>query len=308
MAAKSSFSEDKSTSDKENMPVGRKTRKSQSGGDARQMKNKAEDMFSGEYLKSRTTISTTELSKRLTRLSKTLMDMDSHSNLDAVRNLVGELVSTKNVYLFDHKDQHLRLLLSCCFVDILRIFAPDVPFSKQDLREVFLLVLGQLKQFGSKEGPESSDRHFHLLESLATVKSCILVIGLDPESNQLTGLDGNDDQDDEENTEMAVLLFRYLLDILQEDHSTKVESYILSIMQSIVEESEHISRPLLEVILGNLIETGTPRYRLAQNLIHRTSDVLQSDLSLVSKFAMMERHLKGILSLTESRAPRVFRK
>jgi sister-chromatid-cohesion protein PDS5 len=77
-------------------------------------------------------IPTDQLLKRLDRLSKELGEMDQdHVNTDSLTGVAKELASHQ---LLSHKDKGVRAYTACCVVDILRLCAPNAPFTSSQLK------------------------------------------------------------------------------------------------------------------------------------------------------------------------------
>ncbi|KAL3666298.1 hypothetical protein V7S43_008550 [Phytophthora oleae] len=196
--------------------------------------------------------------------------------------VAAELLQEK---LLKHQDKNVRSLVACCLVELTRVSTPDSPFSSnEELYRVFKLFIEQLRALSPEQTTTSSYlHHFHVLESLATVKSCLLVVGLDFTT-------------EEEEDSIMVQLFEALFDTFGENHSAKIENLMLSIMLACIEESDAVDQPLLDVILRPLVDTvnaeevdgvevdtdstvkRSPAH-MARELIRRTSDLLQNPLS-----------------------------
>jgi sister-chromatid-cohesion protein PDS5 len=77
-------------------------------------------------------IPTAELLRRLETLSAELREMDQEqSDKDSLTKVAKELVGQN---LIGHKDRGVRALTACCLVDVLKICAPDAPFTATQLR------------------------------------------------------------------------------------------------------------------------------------------------------------------------------
>lgn len=73
-----------------------------------------------------------DLLKRLNALSKEMQDMEQDENeRDSFTKVAKELVSPN---LLGHKDKGVKALTASCLVDILRLCAPDAPYTGQQLR------------------------------------------------------------------------------------------------------------------------------------------------------------------------------
>jgi hypothetical protein len=77
-------------------------------------------------------IPTGELLKRLGALSAELREMDQEeTDKDSLTAVAKELAGQ---HLLGHKDKGVRAFTACCLVDILKICAPDAPFTGSQLK------------------------------------------------------------------------------------------------------------------------------------------------------------------------------
>jgi sister chromatid cohesion protein PDS5 len=77
-------------------------------------------------------IPTAELLRRLEVLSTELREMDQEqSDKDSLTSVANELAGQN---LIGHKDRGVRAFTACCLVDVLKICAPDAPFTATQLR------------------------------------------------------------------------------------------------------------------------------------------------------------------------------
>lgn len=77
-------------------------------------------------------IPTTELVKRLDKLSKELTDLEQDWEHKESLNKVAKELSSPNI--LGHKDKGVKAFAACCLVDILKICAPDAPFTPSQLK------------------------------------------------------------------------------------------------------------------------------------------------------------------------------
>lgn len=73
-----------------------------------------------------------QLLKRLDRLSKELSDLDQENVV--VDSLVKVSKDLAHHQLLTHKDKGVRAYTACCIVDILKLCAPDAPFTPSQLK------------------------------------------------------------------------------------------------------------------------------------------------------------------------------
>lgn len=231
-----------------------------------------------------------ELARRLKQAWTLLQQLpnqhqeDADVPLDGLRLVCAELLHER-VLAADEKI--VRSLAACCFAELLRVHAPESPFhSNEELYDAFQLILEQIRCLAADTNSDpgaagtACDAHcFHVLESLASAKSCVLLVGVDfcVEEGEET---------------LLVQLFKTLFETIRREHSAKIEALMVAIMSGCIEEVDMIEQPLLDAMLTPLVqasvadarddrnETGVRGpYHLAQELIRRTSDHLQSQLS-----------------------------
>lgn len=253
-------------------------------------------ILTGSYL-AQAGAKSSELSRRLQQVWTLLQRMpnqhqeDESVPLERLRLVCSELMHER---ILEHTERNVRSLAACCFVELLRVYAPDIPFtSSEELYDAFQLIIEQIRNLAvdTSEGDldaakTSCDLHyFHILDSLASVKSCLLLIGVD-----FTVEDGE--------ATLLVQLFKALFETIRREHSVKIESLMVAIMTACIEESDMIEQPLLDAILSPLVHSNTGAnatldaqepstsdsgardpYHMAQEVIRRTSDHIQSHLS-----------------------------
>jgi sister-chromatid-cohesion protein PDS5 len=84
-------------------------------------------------------IATSELLRRLEALAIELRDMEQEdTDKDSLTHVAKELAGQN---LLGHKDKGVRSFTACCLVDILRICAPDAPFTATMLKVCVLRYL-----------------------------------------------------------------------------------------------------------------------------------------------------------------------
>ena len=83
-------------------------------------------------------ISIDVLLKRLDRLSKELGEMEQEAiDPNSLTKVAKEVASHQ---LLSHKDKGVRAYTACCVVDILRLCAPDAPFTPSQLKVRFTRI------------------------------------------------------------------------------------------------------------------------------------------------------------------------
>ncbi|PFH47385.1 hypothetical protein AMATHDRAFT_152196 [Amanita thiersii Skay4041] len=197
------------------------------------------------------------LHSQLTELEQTLVEV---SSLNSIRK---ELVNTS---ILLHKDKGVKSYAACCLAEVLRLYAPDAPYTQAELRDIFQFFIRQLSTGLTGKDSPYYDQYFLLLESLSTVKSVVLVCDL-PNAEEL-----------------LAEIFRNFFALVRRDLSNKkVEMFIADILVALIDESQSLPSEVLETIMSQFMDKNArieqPAYRLAVQVCNSTADRLQRHVS-----------------------------
>lgn len=195
------------------------------------------------------------LVKSLRQAGSALSELDQSSSLEPViKPLINSLVKHG---LIQNKDKDVRLLVAICINEIMRVLAPEPPFSDEIFRDIFKLFASMFAELGDVESPYFS-RRVKILETVATLKCCILMLDI-----------GCDD--------IVYEMFKTFFSVVREHHQQSLVNAMLSIMTLILKEK--VSQPLLDLILFNLLKEGKgappASHRLAVSIIQDCSESLE---------------------------------
>lgn len=206
-------------------------------------------------------LSKDELIKRLKNLAHELSNADQTDRAEKYGTVAQSLVSP---FILKHRDKDVKAHAACCLADILRIHAPEAPYDEEQLKAVFLMVTNQLKGLGNTKS-NLSKKSFYLLESLALVKSFNICLELDFQ-------------------DIILQLFKVLFQVVNENHSNKIQNFMLDVMCPIIQEGDSIPQELLDTVLVNIIEPqkseNVVAYKLTCEFIKRTSSSLEPYLQM----------------------------
>ncbi|KAM7220742.1 Armadillo-type fold [Rhypophila decipiens] len=118
-----------------------------------------------------------QLLKRLDKLSSELSDMDQETADEGPINKIAKEVASHQ--LLSHKDKGVRAYVACCIVDILRICAPNAPFTPSQLKDIFNLTINSIIPALFDPTHPYNNQHKHVLRSFAEIKSIVLVLDVD---------------------------------------------------------------------------------------------------------------------------------
>lgn len=190
-------------------------------------------------------ISTKELLTRLQLLADELASMDQEKlEVESLKNIPKDLVNKK---LLKYANTGVQAYVCCALADILRIYAPDAPYTATELSRIFKAFFHQLKKLSDPENPYYQQQCY-LLKRLAEVRSVILITDL-PDAQEL-----------------IELLFRTCYELSAKNISTKLEPLIADILSEVISESDIIPQEILKLILNQFLTmTDTPTITSASN-------------------------------------------
>lgn len=124
-----------------------------------------------------------DLTRRLTAVHEQLQEFDQdHVDTTSLDAAAAQLVDPT---LLLHKDKSVKALVAACLVDVLRLYAPEAPYTPAQLYDLFEFLTNQLRAAGDPKDPNQPE-HFYVVDSLASVKSIVLVCDLDQADSLLT--------------------------------------------------------------------------------------------------------------------------
>ncbi|KAJ5650346.1 uncharacterized protein N7484_004069 [Penicillium longicatenatum] len=125
----------------------------------------------------RSAIPIADLLERLQTLAQELRKLEQEDvDKESLRKVSQELASA---HLLAHKDKGVRAWATCCLVDVLRLCAPDAPFTRNQLKDVFTCIVSSIIPALADPSNAYNAQHIYVLGSLAEVKSVVLMTDLD---------------------------------------------------------------------------------------------------------------------------------
>ncbi len=174
-----------------------------------------------------------------------------------------------------HRDKIVRLLISCCLSQLLRLFAPEAPYDAEDLSRVFSLFAQQLRGLSEPTGAYYG-YYFGLLEGLSTVKSIVLV----------WQIENNDSRD-----MILTELFKTAYALVHPSLNQTVKVYLLELLDAIIGECP-IGQALPAEVFEETILKGLSNDK-EHHIVQFTGEVIQ--LAGDNLGSMFSRHFNEIL-------------
>ncbi|CAL9070064.1 unnamed protein product [Musa banksii] len=219
------------------------------------------------------------LVKLLKEAEDALSKLNQSSTLQIALGLLSHSLSQIN--LLQHKDKEVRLLVAVCFSEIIRILAPEPPFSDEIFMHIFRLIIGTFIDLADTASPYFT-RRTKILESFAALRCCVIMLDMGCEDLVL---------------EMFKVFFsvvRYVFFVLEnmlifsgflisvlvsfrQSHQRSLIQAMLSIMTLVIEEK--VTQPLLGIVLQNLMKADKgAASKLAVSLIQNCAGKLESPI------------------------------
>lgn len=125
----------------------------------------------------RSAIPIADLLQRLQTLAQELRKLEQEEvEKDSLQKVSQELATAQ---LLAHKDKGVRAWAACCIVDVLRLCAPDAPFTGNQLKDIFTCFVSHVIPALGDPSNTYNAQHIYVLNSLAEVKSIVLMTDLD---------------------------------------------------------------------------------------------------------------------------------
>ncbi|KAF7596749.1 hypothetical protein BBP40_000177 [Aspergillus hancockii] len=125
----------------------------------------------------RSAIPIADLLQRLQTLAQELRKLEQEEvEKESLRRVSQELATAQ---LLAHKDKGVRAWTACCIVDVLRLCAPDAPFTGNQLKDIFTCIVTSIVPALGDPSHTYNAQHIYVLNSLAEVKSIVLMTDLD---------------------------------------------------------------------------------------------------------------------------------
>ncbi|ONM36101.1 ARM repeat superfamily protein [Zea mays] len=210
------------------------------------------------------------LIKLLKQAESALSEFSQSSSLqDPLHALSKSLVQTT---LLNHKDKDVKLLVSVCLIEVMRVLAPDPPFSDEILKEIFKLFISIFADLAETSSPFLT-RRMKILENVAALRCSMIMLNIGCEDLIL---------------DMVKIffstvkwLFGKILDPItavkcvgMHGLQKSVHQAMLSMMTQIL--NEKVTQSLVDVILRNLVKDDKgASHKLAFNIIENCADKLE---------------------------------
>lgn len=184
------------------------------------------------------------LLKKLKALHTELAELDQDdADRKTLEPICKELVNTS---LLLHKDKGVKAYVACCLADLLRLFAPDAPYVSSELRDIFQFFFRQLTVGLKGSDSPYYTQYFHLLESLSTVKSVVLVCDLPQAEELMNGI------------------FHDFFQLVGQNLAKNIEMFMSDILIALIDECQILPSDVLEIVMAQFMDKNAVSFSVQQ--------------------------------------------
>lgn len=192
-------------------------------------------------------IPTKELLNRLQAVADHLNSVDQSTvELDSYSHIARELADKK---LLSHQNERVKAYACCAIADILRIYAPDAPYSEEEQSRIFKAFFKQLSGAW-----DTGNSHFaqqsYVLTRLVEVRSIILIVDLPDAADLIT------------------VLFDTMYELAAKGFPRRLEQLSADMLAAVIAEAETIPKNVVSTIFKSLTFDGTTLTNQTSNISH----------------------------------------
>ncbi|KAJ0639303.1 putative sister chromatid cohesion protein Pds5 [Helianthus annuus] len=186
-------------------------------------------------------------------------------------SMQGALVPSMGALIADgllkHSEIDVKIFVASCLCEVARITAPEPPYKDEIMKDIFQLIVLAFGQLSNVNG-QSYHKAIHILESVAKVKSCLLILDLDCDA-------------------LVLEMFERFLSEISVKHPHSVFSDIEAIMTVIIEESDEIATELLSLLISHVkkenLGVTIASWKVAEKVLRNCIDTLKPYSETITK-------------------------
>ncbi|CAD6263169.1 unnamed protein product [Miscanthus lutarioriparius] len=200
------------------------------------------------------------------------------SMYNALRPTMAVLITNE---LLEHSDPNVKVALTSCLTEVTRITAPEAPYDDDVMKAVFKRIVDTFADLDVMNSPSFS-RRVSILDSVARVRCCVLMLDLDLDH-------------------MILDMFRHFFKTASTRHSEQVTHCMEIIMLFVIQESDDVHAELASCLLQNLTkeaqETLPASFGLAEKVLGLCRDKLKPVLHELLKGTPLDGYSNVVTTL-----------
>ncbi|OBA19025.1 hypothetical protein METBIDRAFT_47278 [Metschnikowia bicuspidata var. bicuspidata NRRL YB-4993] len=176
-------------------------------------------------------IPTKELIARLLKIADELSAVDQElAVLEDYKDLARNLANPK---LIKHANVGVKAFTACAIADIIRLYAPDAPFTEEELSDIFRAFFAQFSHLWDEDNPYFLQQSY-ILKRLVEVRTVVLIGDL-PDSQELVSL-----------------LFNTMYKLTTKDFPSRLEPLASEMLAETISEIDYIPQGVVSLIVKHL--------------------------------------------------------
>ncbi|CAF9905389.1 MAG: hypothetical protein GOMPHAMPRED_003144 [Gomphillus americanus] len=212
-----------------------------------------------------------ELTKRLSSLGQELQNIDQEeTNDETLAALAGVGKELSDTQLVSHKDKGVKAWVAWCAVDLLRLCAPNAPFSQKQLKAIFEMIVKSIFPLLSDPSHAYYEQCLYVLRSLAEVKSIVLITET-PGSEALI-------------SQIFVTFFDTLSGSSKasdgEQIPKAVHYHMTALLVILVDEAQVMPQEAVDILIAQFLRVDPRTLSVGEKSKKSTTDPAQSTLSM----------------------------
>ncbi|CAL5031186.1 unnamed protein product [Urochloa decumbens] len=185
------------------------------------------------------------------------VDQSPHEGMhNTLRPTMAVLITNE---LLEHPDPNVKVAVTSCLTEVTRITAPEAPYDDDVMKEVFKRIVETFAELDDMNSP-SFQRRVSILDSVARVRCCVLMLDLDLDH-------------------LILDMFRHFFKSVSTRHSEQVINCMEVIMMYVIQESDdvhaEVASCLLQYLTKEAQETLPASFGLAERVLDLCKDKLK---------------------------------
>ncbi|EEE61275.1 hypothetical protein OsJ_15354 [Oryza sativa Japonica Group] len=193
--------------------------------------------------------------------------------------------------LLDHSVPDIKLAVASCLTEVTRITAPEAPYDDDVMKDVFTRVVEAFEKLDDMESP-SYARRVAMLETVAKVRSCVLMLDLDCD-------------------DLIRDMFHHFFRTISNTHQENVITSMETVMKFVIDESEDVQQDMPSCLLQDLAsyllknlkkeekETLPASFELAEKVINKCYEKLKPVFTPLLRGTPLDEYSEVVTSLFE---------
>ncbi|VVA91490.1 unnamed protein product [Arabis nemorensis] len=194
-----------------------------------------------------------ELVSAVKEIESLLLNVEQDPSVSVQRALIPSMKALVSADLLRNPDSDVRVFVVSCLTEIMRITAPEAPYTDDQMKEIFQVTI---EAFGklADASCHSYRKAEAVLDTVSKVRSSLVMLDLECD-------------------DLILEMFRQFLKIISPDHPQVVLLAMETIMITVIDESEEVSTDLLDILLASVKKDSQDVSPMASKLVEKVLSI-----------------------------------